>query len=214
MPYSTMKIAGTVLLTVLVAGCSVQKRDSFTVGSVPDDYRTRHPILITEGEKNLDVPVSASSHELSDPLHSNIRGFAAMFKRSGSGMMYVLLPSQSPNAGAAANARASVLSSLEAGGVARHKVLVQNYNASAHGATAPIRLAFKQVAASTSECGRWPDDLAQNPENTNYANFGCSTQSNMAALIENPGDLMGPRAETPIDASRRGNVFQDYIAGN
>ncbi|MEM1376590.1 MAG: CpaD family pilus assembly lipoprotein [Pseudomonadota bacterium] len=211
-PVSTLKIASAVALAALVAGCSTHKRDSFTVGSVPNDYRTTHPILIAEGEKNLDVPVAASSHELAAPLQSNIRGFGAMFKRSGSGMMYMLMPAQSANAGSAARARTTVLEALEASGVPRHKVMIQNYDASQHGASAPIRLAFKQITASTHECGRWNSDLSSNSENTNYANFGCATQSNLAAAIENPGDLMAPRASTPIDAARRGAVYEEYLA--
>ncbi|MGO4835537.1 pilus assembly protein CpaD, partial [Rhizobiaceae sp. 2RAB30] len=43
---------------VLAAGCA--RRDSITVGSVPDDYRTNHPIVIAEKEQNLDLPVGAS----------------------------------------------------------------------------------------------------------------------------------------------------------
>ena len=41
-----------------VAGCA--KRDSITVGAVPDDYRTNHPIVIAEKEEILDLPVGAS----------------------------------------------------------------------------------------------------------------------------------------------------------
>ncbi len=30
--------------------------------------------------------------------------------------------------------------------------------------------------------------------NRNYANFGCATQNNLAQMIANPADLLGPRA--------------------
>ena len=42
----------------LLSGCA--KRDSITVGAVPDDYRTNHPIIIAEKEETLDLPVGAS----------------------------------------------------------------------------------------------------------------------------------------------------------
>lgn len=212
-PQKIIKFAILATLVGTTAGCMTQKRDSFTVGSVPQDYRTNHPIVLAEGEKTFDVPISASSHALTDPVKSNIRGFAGGFSQSASGMMYLLLPSNSANAGAAASVRRHVLDALEAGGVSRHKVLIQNYDASGHGPTAPIRLAYKHVTASTSECGRWPDDLTATSENGNYHNFGCASQANLAAMIENPTDLMAPRAPTPIDASRRGKVYEDYISG-
>ncbi|MEL6201937.1 MAG: CpaD family pilus assembly lipoprotein [Pseudomonadota bacterium] len=212
-PHKIFKLGFLVALAGATAGCVSQKRDSFTVGSVPEDYRTNHPIVLTEGEKTFDVPVSASSHTLTEPVKSNIRGFAHNFKLSASSIMYVLLPANSVNAGAAASTRSHVLAALEAGGVSRHKILVQNYDASNHGPTAPIRLAYKQITAATEECGRWPDDLTATADNKNFHNFGCASQSNLASMIENPADLMAPRAETPIDASRRGTVYQDYIGG-
>ncbi|MEM9999378.1 MAG: CpaD family pilus assembly lipoprotein [Pseudomonadota bacterium] len=215
-PQKLIKLTLLFALAGTVSGCMGigQKRDSFTVGSVPEDYRTTHPIILAEGEQSFDVPISQGAHALTDPVKSNIRGFANNFKNSASGMMYMLLPANSPNASAAAGVRRHVLEALEAGGVSRHKVLVQNYDASAHGPTAPIRLAFKKVTASTNECGRWPEDLTATSENGNYHNFGCATQSNLAAAIENPSDLMAPRAQTPIDAQRRGAVYEEYIAGN
>ena len=42
----------------LLSGCA--NRDSVTVGSVPDDYRTRHPIVVSEKEQTVDVPLAPS----------------------------------------------------------------------------------------------------------------------------------------------------------
>ena len=49
-----------------------------------------------------------------------------------------------------------------------------------------------------------------NPENRNYQNFGCATQSNLAAIVANPSDLLGPRGESEIDATRRDQVITDW----
>ena len=49
-----------VATVALLSGCAFQKRDSITVGAVPDDYRTNHPIIIAEKEETLDLPVGAS----------------------------------------------------------------------------------------------------------------------------------------------------------
>lgn len=70
------------------------------------------------------------------------------------------------------------------------------------------------TTAVTNSCGQWPEDLADNAfDNKNYYNFGCSQQSNLAAQIANPTDLVSPRAQTPIDAQQRGTIIGNYRSG-
>jgi pilus assembly protein CpaD len=47
-------------------------------------------------------------------------------------------------------------------------------------------------------------------ENKNYKNFGCAYQNNLAAMVANPMDLLGPRQTGPIDAADRDKVISDY----
>ena len=47
-----------------------------------------------------------------------------------------------------------------------------------------------------------------------YYNFGCAYQRNMAAMIDNPSDLVQPRTETPGYWARRGEAFEKYRKGN
>ncbi|MBW8682682.1 CpaD family pilus assembly lipoprotein, partial [Klebsiella pneumoniae subsp. pneumoniae] len=76
--------------------------------------------------------------------------------------------------------------------------------------SAPIRLSYSAMTASTGPCGQWPKDLLETADNKHYANFGCASQNNLAAQIANPADLLGPRASTTIDAERRGKVIDAY----
>src|SRR5437588_396243 len=68
-------------------------------------------------------------------------------------------------------------------------------------------------------CGLWPEDLGPNiddpgyNENRPYHNFGCSTQRNLAAMIDNPADLEQPRPETPAYTPRRDVAFDRYRKG-
>ena len=68
MSYAAFKTRGiglvlaTAAVALLAAGCA--KRDSITVGAVPDDYRTNHPIIIAEKEETLDLPVGRHRWEL------------------------------------------------------------------------------------------------------------------------------------------------------
>ena len=49
----------------LVAGCANFDQDSTATGSIPDDYRTRHPIVVSESEISEDIVVSTQARTLS-----------------------------------------------------------------------------------------------------------------------------------------------------
>mgnify|MGYP000754851179 CR=1 FL=1 len=84
---------------------------------------------------------------------------------------------------------------------------------SAGGQSSPYNLTFVRYRAHVAECGyEWPS-LAQTARSETFANFGCATNSNMAAMIADPADLVWPREMTPADAQRRGTVLELYRAG-
>ena len=50
-------------------------------------------------------------------------------------------------------------------------------------------------------------------ENKPYHNFGCASQRNLAAMVDNPSDLVQPRSETPAYTERRTAAFEKYRKG-
>ena len=84
---------------------------------------------------------------------------------------------------------------------------------------AAIRLNYPKMSAVAGPCGLWPDDIGPSIHNKGYFdnkpyhNFGCSYQRNMAAMVDNPSDLVQPRPETPAYTSRRGIGFEKYRKG-
>jgi pilus assembly protein CpaD len=50
-------------------------------------------------------------------------------------------------------------------------------------------------------------------ENQPPWNFGCASQRNLAAMVDNPADLVQPRGETPADVTRRTQVMGAYRQG-
>ena len=85
----------------LIAGCAKHSENDFTVGSVQSTYKTKHPIVIDEQEKFLDVPVAASTYKLGYPTQSAIVGFANRYKDGANGAITVMIPSGSANEAAA-----------------------------------------------------------------------------------------------------------------
>jgi pilus assembly protein CpaD len=192
-----------------LSGCA--NRDQTATGSLPDDYRTRHPIIVGESERAIDIPVASGDHRLTIGTRDVIKGFAQTYTGSANGVVQIMLPSGSRNAAAADAVRREIRSILVQSGIPASRLLETRYDAAGSQDAAPIRLSFTAITASAGPCGNWPEDLTRNTiENRNWENFGCATQSNLAAQIANPTDLLGPRAQSPIDAAQRGRVIKDY----
>nr|WP_168168954.1 CpaD family pilus assembly lipoprotein [Shinella sp. HZN7] len=202
--------ATLVLSATLLAGCGARPDRSATA-SIPDDYRTRHPIVLSETAQTMDIPVAIGDRALTMAMRDNIRGFAADHAAKSRSAVQIMLPRGSANAATANNLRKDIRTTLTVAGVKRDQLIETSYDASGYGANAPIRLAFFAITAQTGPCGQWPEDLVVNTmENRNYHNFGCASQANLAAQIANPMDLVQPRGMTEIDAARRSNVIDDY----
>ena len=83
----------------------------------------------------------------------------------------------------------------------------------------PIRLSYPRIAAAAGPCGLWPEDLGPSlldngySENKPYYNLGCASQRNLAAIVDNPSDLVQPRPETPAYTMRRTEAFEKYRKG-
>ena len=82
------------------------------------------------------------------------------------------------------------------------------------------RLRNGKLSAQAGPCGLWPYDLgpSYDPgltylENRPYWNFGCASQRNLAAMVDNPADLVQPRRETPPWAARRSVAIDKYRKG-
>jgi pilus assembly protein CpaD len=205
-------LAAPMLVAVsLLSGCAGWPGKSITVGAVPDDYRTNHPIIVSEQERTVDLAVASGDRKLTTSMRETVRGAAQNYRSSASGAIRIMVPTGSANAGAASVLSAQVADVLRKEGVPGNRILSSPYPVSSPDDAAPIRIAFMAITASTGECGRWPEDmLADTTDNKHYANFGCATQNNLAAQIANPGDLIAPRGMTPIDAERRSTVIEAY----
>lgn len=208
--YTRGRLAASIVLVgavALLSGCG----SKMTTGSIPDDYRTRHPITLAEGEHTLDLPVSSGDHRLSTGMKDTIRGFAQNFASSPSGVIQIQVPTGSYNAGAASQLSGQIRKTLTDAGVRPGQILMTSYQAYPDGDAAPIRLAYVGTKAMTSACGEWPEDLSDITfANRNWHNFGCASQNNLAAQVANPTDLIAPRGMTPIDATQRAAVIEAY----
>jgi pilus assembly protein CpaD len=87
------------------------------------------------------------------------------------------------------------------------------------GAAPPVRVSFTGLKAIVpTKCGQWPEDLASGSsvegwKNESYSNFGCATQSTIAAQVDDPRDFVQPRALGPSDVAMRTRAIEAVRAG-
>jgi pilus assembly protein CpaD len=206
-------------LSALLGACS-SPTEAIITGGVPDDYRLRHPIAITEANSSIVVFVGHARSGLSLPQRSDVAGLAHNWVREGTGAVIAEVPVDTPNARTAAATFQEIREVLMAGGVPARGIVMHRYHPADPQELATIRLSYTRIAATTGPCGMWPQDLGpsiSNPdyfENKPYYNFGCANQRNLAAMIDNPSDLVQPRSETQPYTARRSEAFEKYKRGD
>ncbi len=198
------------LLAGVLAGCADRHIE---VGAIPDDYRNRHPITVREATSDLELFVASSDTRLTHADQTRVETFATRFRASRATVIRVRVPSGARNDAAARLVADNVTDVLRRRGVPRQRILVAPYPAGGLPDAPPLLLSFNAMVAEVEPCGRWPEDLGNTAENRNYHNFGCASQSNLAAQISDPRDLLGPRGESEIDAERRSTVIERYRQG-
>lgn len=208
-------VAATMAMAAMLTACGSLKTDGTQTNSIPDDYRTRHPITLTEVEHTLDIPVASGDRKMTIGMRDTVAGFSSDYRSSSSGAVQIMVPHGSANAGAAAQLGREARSVLVQKGIPGKRIIMTSYQADPRGDAAPIRLSYVATTAITNQCGNWPADLTNNTlANKNWDNFGCATQNNLAAQIASPTDLVAPRGMTPIDAARRSTVIGLYRDGD
>ncbi|MGY3449953.1 CpaD family pilus assembly protein [Bradyrhizobium sp. USDA 4353] len=208
-------LAGT---AVLLGACNF-RRDPAVTASIPDDYRLRHPIAVQEAPDSLVVFVGQGRGGLMAEQRAEVMGLAQSWMRQGTGAIVADVPTGTPNARAAADSMREIQSLFAAAGVPPQGLTVRNYQPKDPRQMAAIRLSYPKLSATAGPCGVWPDDLGPSIKNKNWFdnkpdwNFGCAYQRNMAAMVDNPADLVQPRAETPSYTTRRTALFEKYRKG-
>jgi len=213
------RIAGALVgLAVVLGACT--HTDEATTASVPDDYRLRHPIAIQETERSVVIFVGHARGGLSASQRADVMGLAQIWLQEGTGAITADMPVGTPNAHAAADSLHEIQALLSAAGVPPRGIVVRNYHPDDPRQMATIRLNYPKISAVAGPCGLWPEDLGPSikdksyVENKPYYNFGCAYQRNMAAMIDNPSDLVQPRPETPAYTMRRTEGIEKYRKGN
>ncbi|MDE2579504.1 MAG: CpaD family pilus assembly protein [Hyphomicrobiales bacterium] len=192
--------------TSLLAGCGVNRMAEAPTNTV--DVRARHPIALVQRQRSVDLFPTQDRDGLDSRTRSQIADFADRYTRTGHGPVSVIMPQSGPGAASAAASLEGIRRELAHDGV-RASVLVSHYPVVDPSLAAPVRIAFDALEAKVAHrCGEWPSDLGSGSDvsewsNRPYYNLGCANQNMLAAQVDDPRDLAGPRGESPADVMMR-----------
>lgn len=211
---ATASIALAAVAALAVAGCRPDEPGTQVAGWNLLEPSQRHPILVSREPATLKVGVSRGSYGLSPSQRADVSAFLAKYRATdaGNSKLVIAVPSGSPNEVAAMQVVAEVRHLIGEFGFDPSSIHVQAYHGERN-PQPPIRISYLRYIAQGPECGDWPTNLANEPANVAYPNFGCATQRNFAAAVANPADLLGPRGETSRPDDRRGPVWDKYRKG-
>ena len=219
--HRTLRLLGALFgLSVTLGACTDTTREVVATASIPEDYRLRHPIAIQEADRSVVIFVGHARGGLSASQRADVIGLARVWVSEGTGAIVADVPVDTPNAPAAEGAFREIRSLLAAGGVPARGIKLRHYHPDDARTLATIRLSYPKIEAVAGPCGLWPEDLGPSVndrgyyQNKSYYNFGCAYQRNMAAMIDNPADLVQPRSETPPYTMRRTEAFEKYRKGS
>ncbi|MBL1241541.1 MAG: CpaD family pilus assembly protein [OCS116 cluster bacterium] len=175
-------------------------------------YKRNHPIVVKKGMAEIDLTLPRKSKGLSPNQTAVMAQFIIDYMDKGEGHFQIWRPKGHLNTRAVKSAHQKVRTILHEAAIPATAISYHDYDAFGS-EDAPLGLKFSRYYASTRKCGTQLGDLGQNYKNENYKNFGCAYQNNIAKMISNPKDLLGPASMSGASAERRQVIWAKYIQG-
>jgi len=181
-------------LATSLAGCSGAAYSNRSLESV-------HQPVVNNSIYQFDV--AASNGELAPSEQGRLQGwFDAMGIRYGDRVAI----EDSSLYGASA-AQATVRSMVERRGLLLSSDVPVTTGAVPEG---HLRIVVTRASASVPGCPNWDSKSSINPANATSSNYGCATNSNLAAMVADPNDLIKGASNTGSDPTAATRAIQTY----
>jgi pilus assembly protein CpaD len=197
-------ITAVLIVATGLAGCASGPSGPVTARNNPSLYSVHQPVV---ERTDYAIEIDASGDRISYAERARLAAWFDTIELRYGDRLYVEEPRDYPSPGA----RAGVASL-----VGEYGMLLQTGSAPVVGsATAPgtIRIVASRATASVPGCPDWGESLA--PSVSTSPNFGCATNSNLAAMIADPNDLVlgqqGSSRTSAATANRAVRVYRERV---
>ncbi len=216
--HRSVAFAGLLAAALSLGGC-------YTAGGVvpavaiPADYHDRYPVTLSNAPETLDIFPVGPTGAIDLRQRREIEVFAQTYDHDGQGQLVMRVPQGAINASAVRQTAEAVRHLLLADGV-RNPTRVVTYAVDDPSLPTPVRLSYVRLKAGVAEtCGNWPEDLASGTslggwDNHSYYNLGCASTKTLTAQIDDPRDVVRPRAEDPTDVQLRTRAIGSLRTGS
>ncbi len=208
MTHSTQRIVRLLGICAIAAAGSCSVTPDVAPGAIMNDPAVNHPIFVEPSYRSLKVDFVPQMGGMTPQAAAQLDAFVADYRDRGTGSIAVSVPA-ADGAQGAIDVFAGHINRM---GISRDKILVSTRDTP----TGDMRVEVNYVAyqARTERaCGDWSENLSFTMHNRTAANFGCAVQQNIAAMVADPRDLLGPRGMGESDAARRVTVIEKYRLG-
>ena len=191
---------GVLAISPLVLGACTVHQTSFSPTSL------RNKITVAETVERMELYLGQDGLNLSMRDRDAMGGFLSQYAQSGQGPLYLNIPSNATKGvGQARNLVASQLASM---GIGQTRMQTGQYDARAN-APAPVIVSYRRLTTQPINCHQGAN-LIQTGNNQPYGSFGCAQTANLAAMIDNPRQLLRPYELEQGSAARGALVLGKY----
>jgi pilus assembly protein CpaD len=171
----------------------------------------RNKITVAETVERLELYAQTSGLNLSARDRDAVSDFVNLYGQFGQGPMYINIPGNSANEMGAKQAKSAITARMQRMGIPGSAVQMGQYAADSD-APAPVVVSFRRLTTVPINCQQGAS-LTSTSTNQPYNNFGCAQTANLAAMIDNPRQLLAPYALSPSTMIRRSTVIDNYANG-
>ena len=181
-------------LATTLAGCTGTAHSNRGLDSV-------HQPVVTNSVYQFDV--AASGGELPPSEQGRLQGWLdAMGVRYGDRVAI-----EDPSVYGASEAQATVRALVERRGLLISPDVPVTTGAVPDG---HIRVVVTRASASVPSCPDWASKSSINPSNATSSNYGCATNSNLAAMVADPNDLIRGASNRSSDPAAGTRAIKTY----
>jgi pilus assembly protein CpaD len=192
---------------IALAGC-MQSQEQIAWSN-----RMHTQIVAEETTAELKIGTVVSGEKLGGAEREAVKTFAVSYQQEGHGALIISRPSNGPNDVSAMRAAADARALMLAEGIDTTMIAEGTYDGTG-ARQAPLIISYRTYNAVVPGCpdiSHW--DFSDTYSNSALPSLGCAVNSNLAAMIANPSDLVGAQPMDPADLGRRSIVLTKYRNG-